>query len=81
MKIRWSCFNTVTKVVCDGWLIIFCKGQGELKLAESQVMCVIFAKDDQGSGLVSDCVLVSSFVEEICSVVSEDGKNSSWWHL
>lgn len=44
-------------------------------------MCVIFAKDDQGSGLVSDCVLVSSFVEEICSVVSEDGKNGSWWHL
>nr|VDD00639.1 unnamed protein product [Brassica oleracea] len=42
-------------------------------------MCVIFAKDDQGSGLVSDCVLVSSFVEEICSVVSEDGKNSSWF--
>uniref|UniRef100_A0A0D3DAC7 Uncharacterized protein n=1 Tax=Brassica oleracea var. oleracea TaxID=109376 RepID=A0A0D3DAC7_BRAOL len=69
----------ITKVVCDGWLIIFCKGQGELKLAESQVMCVIFAKDDQGSGLVSDCVLVSSFVEEICSVVSEDGKNSSWF--
>lgn len=44
-------------------------------------MYVIFAKDGQGSGLVSDCVLVSSFVEEICSVVSEDGKNGSWWHL
>ena len=53
----------------------------ELKLAGSQRMYIVFAKDDQGSGLVSYCVLVRSFVEEICSVVSEDGKNSSWWHL
>ena len=48
------------------------KVKGELKLSESRVVHVIFAKGDQGSGLVSDCVLVSSFVEEICSVVSED---------
>uniref|UniRef100_A0A0D3DEQ2 Uncharacterized protein n=1 Tax=Brassica oleracea var. oleracea TaxID=109376 RepID=A0A0D3DEQ2_BRAOL len=34
------------------------KVKRELKLAGSQRMYIVFAKDDQGSGLVSDCVLI-----------------------
>ncbi|KAG5388080.1 hypothetical protein IGI04_029621, partial [Brassica rapa subsp. trilocularis] len=39
----------------------------EWKLSKSQGRYVIFAKSDQGSGLVSNCLLVSLFVEGRCS--------------
>ncbi|KAL0825992.1 hypothetical protein Bca101_049669 [Brassica carinata] len=39
----------------------------EWKLSESQGIYVIFAKNDQDSGLVSNCVLISLFVEGRCS--------------
>ncbi|WZZ57333.1 hypothetical protein YC2023_057440 [Brassica napus] len=39
----------------------------EWKLSKSQGMYVIFAKNDQNSGLVSNCLLVSLFVEGRCS--------------
>ena len=39
----------------------------EWKLSKSQRLYVIFAKNDQDSGLVSNCVLVSLFVEGRCS--------------
>ncbi|KAG2298760.1 hypothetical protein Bca52824_035232 [Brassica carinata] len=45
----------------------------ELKLSGSQGMYVVFAKDDQGSGLGQIVRWSGLFVEEICSVVSERG--------
>ncbi|KAL0713065.1 hypothetical protein Bca4012_020043 [Brassica carinata] len=50
-----------------------CATGKELKLSGSQGMYVVYAKDDQGSGLGQIVRWSGLFVEELCSVVLERG--------
>lgn len=75
---KWSHSNGVTKKGC-GWYSCCATGK-ELKLSGSQGMYVVFAKDDQGSGL-GQIVRWSVWLWKRYAWWFQKGvKNGSWWN-